>query len=315
MPSDRCVNLRSADAAPPAPAPIGLFDSGIGGLGVLLATRELLPRHPLLYYADEANFPYGPRPAAAVIDLASAASERLIALGARLIVVACNTASTAALPALRATFDIPFVGMVPAVKPASAATRSGRVALLATEGTVQTAALADLVHRFAAEIDVLFLPAPGLADRVEHGDLDGPATCALLERYLAPARDAGVDVVVLGCTHYVFLRPAVERIMGAGVTVIDTGAAVARQVARVLAERGLLTQADEDGASTGPIHYLTSGDPARLARLLDRLRTAGVPVPGGRVSADRRAMLSGHSVHVNGPGSGAAAGAGDEELL
>lgn len=253
----------------------------------MLAARDLLPRHPLLYYADEAHFPYGPRPAADVCALARAAAGRLIERGARLIVVACNTASTAALPALRSTFDLPFVGMVPAVKPASAATRSGRVALLATEGALQTDALADLVRRFATDIEVLYLPAPGLADRVELGDLDGPATLALLERYLAPARVAGADVVVLGCTHYVFLRRSVERIMGAGVTVIDTGAAVARQVARVLAERGLVGETPPaDAAPPGPIHYLTSGDPERFAALLERLRAAGVPVPAGRVSSD-----------------------------
>lgn len=266
----------------PVAGSIGLFDSGVGGLGVLLAVRDLLPHEPLLYLADSANFPYGPRATEDVIRLSVAAAGRLIDLGARLIVVACNTASTAALPELRRRFAVPFVGMVPAVKPAAALSRAGRVAVLATEGTVEAGAVAALVEQFAQGVTVRFLPAPGLAARVEAGDLDGPVTRVLLSRYLEPAIAAGADVVVLGCTHYVFLRPAVEAIVGPAVTVLDTGRAVARQVVRVL--HGGPPPVDEH-ASRGAVHYYTSGDPLALAATIDRLRAAAVPLPPGSVDA------------------------------
>ena len=178
--------------------------------------------------------------------------------------------------------------MVPAVKPAGAATRAGRVAVLATAATIQAAALADLVHRFAAGIEVQYLPAPGLADRVECGDLAGPQTAALLARYLAPARASGADVVVLGCTHYVFLRPLVQRIMGNDVTVLDTSEPVAQQVERLVAAAALRPPGGTfpAAAADGPVQYVTSGDPRRLAGTLVRLRAAGVPVPPGPVLGD-----------------------------
>ncbi|MGH2584015.1 MAG: glutamate racemase, partial [Dehalococcoidia bacterium] len=214
--------------------------------------------------------------------LAARATRRLLDHGAGMIVVACNTASTLALPALRERFAVPFVGIVPAVKPAGEKTRARRIAVLATEGTTQAAELRALISRFGNGADVLCLPAPGLADRVEQGDLTGPETLSLLDRYLAPARGQGVDVLVLGCTHYAFLAPAIERMMGAGVAVLEPSDAVARQAARVAAR----AIEPRPSAKRGRIQYLTSGDPARLRETLDRLRSAGVAVPTGPIAQD-----------------------------
>jgi glutamate racemase len=261
---------------------IALFDSGIGGIDILLAVRRRLPGQPLLYYADAAYFPYGDRPDHEIVARATCVARSLISRGAGAIVVACNTATAAALPALRARFAAPFVGVVPAVKPAGMQSRSRRVAVLATSSTSRAPALRELAERFGGGADVLCLPAPGLADRVERGDLSGAETTALLERYLAPARERDVDVLVLGCTHYSFLRPAIERLLGPSVRVIDASDAVARQVERVVRDAGLATPA----AAEGPLQYLTSGPPAELLARLARLRRAGVPVPAAPVYHD-----------------------------
>jgi len=282
---ERVTQPAVSTAAVDSPAPtrcIGLFDSGLGGISVLIAVHEQLPAHDLLYYADAGSFPYGGRSPDEVIELAARVTRRLLDHDAGMIVVACNTASTLALPALRERFDVPFVGIVPAVKPAGEQTRARRIAVLATEGTTQAAELRALIGRFANGAEVLRLPAPGLADRVEQGDLQGPETLGMLDRCLAPAREHRVDVLVLGCTHYAFLGPAIGRIMGPGVTVLEPSDAVARQIARVAAS----AIEPRPSAEGGRIQYLTSGDPAHLREALDRLRSAGVAVPAGSIARD-----------------------------
>jgi glutamate racemase len=252
--------------------PIGFFDSGIGGVAVLAAVHRLLPAERLIYYADNANFPYGSKSAAEVRALSRAATDVLLQYSPKLIVVACNTASTAALADLRRRYDLPFVGMVPAVKPASSLSKSRRVGVLATEGTSHGQALADLIDQFANGATVTTVPAPGLAELVETGA--PPAKIeATLKRFLAPLLEQGTDVVVLGCTHYFFLRPLVEE--AADVTVIDSAEPVARRVAQVLAEAEMLA-AEE---SAGSVEYLTSGDSQELARVLDHWRRAGSDIP------------------------------------
>ena len=251
--------------------PVGIFDSGVGGLAVAAAIRRLLPHEPIVYFADTANFPYGPKSAEAVLRLARAATQLLLDRGAKLIVVACNTASSAALQELRRTFpDVSFVGMVPAIKPASAATRNHRVGILATEGTLQGDVLRDLVAQFAADVDVRRVAAPELADLVEFGDPGSAEGEALVRRFVDPLLADRVDVLVLGCTHFAFLRPQVERMAGKDVAVIDTSDAVARQVERLLGERGLT--AEEQGAP--PFLCLTSGQRDHLERTLANLRRA-----------------------------------------
>lgn len=261
----------------PGPSsPIGIFDSGAGGLAVLVEVRALLPGEDITYFADAAGFPYGPRPPADVRARAEAVTRDLLARDAKLVVVACNTATSAAIAHLRAMFpDVPFVGMEPALKPAAGRTLAGCVALLVTPGTARGEKLAALIDRYGAEVRVDTIEAPGLAERVEAGDLDGEETLALLRCLLEPIRRSGADVLALGCTHYAFLRAAIERELGDGILVLEPAAAVARQVQRLLAERGLL----RDRPDGGSVVYLTSGDRARFAALRRRLTQAGVPLP------------------------------------
>jgi glutamate racemase len=245
-------------------AAIALFDSGLGGLSVLREVRRQLPQHDLLYLADTAYCPYGPRPLAEVQQRSLALGRWLAGQGAGLLVVACNTASSAALELLRADLPIPIVGMEPGLKPAVAATHSGRVGVLATSNTLAGSRFAALVERYADGIEVITQPCPGLVERVESGDLAGPATRALVERYVAPLLAHGVDTLVLGCTHYPFLRPLIAEAAGARTTIVDTGPAVAQQVARVAAQRGL-------PQGCGRIRFWTTGDAEQVraaARLL-----------------------------------------------
>jgi glutamate racemase len=248
----------------PSGLAIGLFDSGVGGLSVLREVRALLPRHDLLYLADTAYCPYGPRPAAELRARALAIGRWLGEQGAELLVVACNAASSAALELLRAELPMPVVGMEPGLKPAAAATRSGRVGVLATSSTLAGERFAALVERYAGGVELITQPCPGLVARVEAGDLDGPDARALVECYVAPLLARGVDVLVLGCTHYPFLRPLIAAIAGADVAIVDTGPAVAQQVARVVARHGL-------PAGQGRARFYTTGEVAAVAPVLRRL--------------------------------------------
>jgi glutamate racemase len=248
---------------------IGIFDSGVGGLSVLKALRLQLPDVAYIYFADQAHVPYGPRPLAEVRAFSNEIAGFLIAEGCDAIVVACNAASAAALHPLRHAYpQVPFIGMEPAVKPAAETTHSGVVGVLATPATFQGELYASVVVRFAAGVTVLQDTCPGLVGRIEAGDLDGPQTRAILERAIAPMLARGMDALVLGCTHYPFVRPLVEQIAGPGVRVIDPAPAVARQVERVLhaVPRG---QNFPPGAPRG--RYLTSGPLAPFQALLPRL--------------------------------------------
>jgi glutamate racemase len=251
---------------------IGIFDSGIGGFSVLRELQALLPQQPLIYFADQAHVPYGRRAAAEVRTFSEQITRFLLRRQAKLIVVACNTASAAALTDLRQTFpDVPFVGMEPAVKPGAALTRNGKVGILATAGTFTSERYAHLTARFAQQIEVYEDPCPGLVEQIEAGQVDTPATRGLLKRCLAPMLAAGVDTVVLGCTHYPFVTAEIQKIVGPEVVVIDPAPAVARQAERVLAERGLAVNT----AGPGSIQVYTSGDPGRLSHLVQRF--LGVP--------------------------------------
>jgi len=263
--------------SPIAGNPIGIFDSGVGGATVLRQLHALLPYEDLLFLADQANCPYGSRAIAELRALSVANTRWLLACGAKLIVVACNTASAAALHWLRAAFaEVPFVGMVPAVKPAAEQTRSGVVGVLATAATIEGELLDEVVMRWSGAATVVRQACPGLVEQIEAGALDAPATVALLERYLHPLLAAGADTIVLGCTHYPFLLPHIQRIAGPGVRLIDAAPAVARQTARVLEMRGEL---HPDRTRVGRITYATSGDRERFAQLLRQLG-----LPTGEVS-------------------------------
>jgi glutamate racemase len=249
-----------------AGAPLtGIFDSGVGGLSVLRAVRRELPGLPLLYLADQAHVPYGPRSLAEVRAFSEGVTRYLLGQGARLIVVACNAASAAALLHLRRIFpQTPFVGMEPAVKPAAETTRSGAVGVLATPATFQGALYASVVERFASGVRLMQDTCPGLVGQIEAGKLDDPETLAILQRALDPMLAAGIDTVVLGCTHYPFVIPQIEKIAGPGVRVIDPAPAVARQARRLL--DGVAA-----GAGLGEVRYRTSGDTRRFAAVMRQL--------------------------------------------
>lgn len=254
--------------------PIGIFDSGIGGLTVWRAIHQLMPDEPLLYLADQAHVPYGPRPMLEVRQFSEGITRFLLEQGCRLIVVACNAASAAALKYLRKTFpETPFVGMEPAVKPAAEHTRSGVVGVLATPATFQGELYASVVERFGQEVKLLQHTCPGLVTQIENGGLESEETYHILEDALLPMLEQGIDTVVLGCTHYPFVIPLIQRITGPGVRVIDPAPAVARQVQRLLVASSLLDlgTAQEEEAWKIPLHLLhfyTTGVPMRLERML-----------------------------------------------
>lgn len=249
---------------------IGIFDSGVGGLSVLRQIRAQLPSYPVIYLADQAHVPYGPRSLEEVRQFSISITRFLLEQGARLIVVACNTASAAALKHLRETFmEIPFVGMEPAVKPAAEQTHSGVVGVLATPATFQGALYASVVERFARGVTILQDTCPGLVSEIEKGNLQGEETRTILTRALYPMLAKGADTIVMGCTHYPFVIPLIEEIIHTyaihhPVRVIDPAPAVARQVGRVLAANGLTS----DGESTASLRFLTSGDPQTFKHML-----------------------------------------------
>jgi glutamate racemase len=255
--------------------PIGVFDSGVGGLSVLRALRRELPAESILYLADQGHVPYGPRPLQEVRSFAEGITRCLLARGAKLIVVACNAASAAALHTLRIQFpEIAFVGMEPAVKPAAETTRSGRVGVLATPATFQGLLYASVVERFAQGVVLYPDPCPGLVAQIEAGELDAPRTQAILEKALLPMLAQGIDTVVLGCTHYPFVIPLIQSIVGPTIRVIDPAPAVARQARRMLELHNLLHPV----SATGEMTFFTTGPAAQLQALLPGLLGESGPV-------------------------------------
>lgn len=259
-------------------APVAVFDSGLGGLSVLREIRSALPAEDLLYLADSAFCPYGPRPLEEVRARTLEIGAWLRTRGAKLLVVACNTASGAALEALREALPIPVVGMEPAVKPAVRDTRAGRIGVLATEGTLASDRFARLLRDHAGGVEVVARPGTGLVEMVEEGEFEGAGARAALEPVLAPFREAAVDTVVLGCTHYPFLSDAIAEVLGPEVRLVDSAPAIARQTRRVLQEREMLAE-----GGMGRVRILTTGDPAEVGEVVARLwpepvRTEGVVV-------------------------------------
>ncbi|MCX6020395.1 MAG: glutamate racemase, partial [Chloroflexi bacterium] len=236
--------------------PIGVFDSGVGGLAIAAEIRTLLPAEHLLYYADHAHFPYGNKSPQELRVCVAAVAERLVDQGAKIIVVACNTASSLALAELRARFRVPFVGIVPAVKPAAQSTRTGKVGVLATEATFRTRVFADLVTEYAGGVTLVNRACPDLVAAVEAGDVGAGWLPDRVRAHLTPVLAQGIDTLVLGCTHYSFLRSHIEAVTGPFVNIIDGAEPVARQVERVLDRDGLRNTS----GGSGSIRYLTSGD-------------------------------------------------------
>lgn len=249
-------------------APIGAFDSGVGGLSILSEVRKLLPAENLIYLADSAHCPYGTKPVTEIRQRTLEVTDFLVQQGVKAVVVACNSACEAGLERIRDKYpQLPVIGVEPAVKPAQHETRNGKIGVLATELTLNGERFSHLVEKYAAGIEVFSQPAPGLVELVEDGQLDTVETEAVLHRYLDPLLNKGIDTLVLGCTHYPFLIPIIRRICGAAVMVLDTGVAVARQTLRILTEKDRLATSDFPGNET----FYTSGDPDSVKPVIAKL--------------------------------------------
>ena len=248
-------------------ATIGIFDSGSGGLSVYREIVKLLPYERYVYYADNAHCPYGDKTAAFIRDRARAITDILRGLGADIIVVACNTATAAAIATLRAEYpDMPFIGMEPAVKPAALGTKSGVIGVLATAGTLKGSKYLKTRGQFEDDVRIVEHVGEGFVELVERGILDGPEAEKVVRASVEPLLDEGADILVLGCTHYPFLRPLIERIAGPGVQVIDPAPAVARRTVQVLHEQGIPTG---EGPFSIDLYY--SGTPDSLQRIFSLL--------------------------------------------
>jgi glutamate racemase len=247
--------------------PIGMFDSGVGGLSIWRATRRLLPQEDMIFFADSGHVPYGEKSTPELHDLTGRITRFLLDQDAKIIVVACNTATVHALAHLRATFpDTPFVGVVPVVKTLARRTRTGTIAVLSTPATSKSPYLAGLIEEFAPDKDVINVGCDGLENAVEAGEVRMRSTTALLERHLAPVAGSRADVVGLGCTHYPFLRARIKRMLGPKVRVFDPSRPVARRVRQVLRER------DGLGQNNPPEYrFYTTGDPVLFARVATTL--------------------------------------------
>jgi glutamate racemase len=248
--------------------PIGVFDSGVGGLSVLRAMRMLMPEETILYLGDQAHVPYGPRSMEQIQSFSEGITRFLLDHDSKLIVVACNTASAAALTYLRGRFPgVPFVGMEPAVKPAAETTKTGKVGILATPATFQGALYASVVERFAAGVELFQHTCPGLVSQIEKGDLNSSVTRAILEDALHPMLEKNIDTVVLGCTHYPFVIPLIQQIVGDAnrVRVIDPAPSVAKQAKRLLEALGMKNQPQD---RVSPVRFFTSGNPSEMKSIL-----------------------------------------------
>ena len=247
--------------------PVGVFDSGVGGLSVLQALRHELPHEDYLYVGDSGFAPYGDRSREFVIARTAAISEFLAGRDVKAIVVACNTATAVAVDALRSRFDLPVVAIEPAVKPAASRTRSRVVGVLGTNGTLSSPNMAKLLASYGADVEFVIQPCPGLADQVERGEITGGETRALVQRYVRPIVDRGGDIIVLGCTHYPFLRDLIQDAAGPAVEIIDPATAVARELRRRLEHSGLLN----DAQARGTEQFWTTGSVDAVAPIMRQL--------------------------------------------
>ena len=247
-------------------APVGIFDSGVGGLSVLREIRAALPEESVDYVADSANAPWGDKPREFVRERSLKIARFLVTQGVKAIVIGSNTGTAGSAEALRSALSVPVVGIEPGIKPAAAATKTGVVGAIVPAAVSESDRLASLLDRFGGDVRVIVQPVPGLVEHVEAADLDGPELKRMVEGYVRPMLDAGADAIVLGSTHYVFLKPVLAELAGPAVALIETGAAVARQLARVLDERGLRADGEE-----GRERFWTSGDPATSSRVMSSL--------------------------------------------
>ena len=244
---------------------IGIFDSGVGGLSVFREIVRILPEEKYIYWSDNAHCPYGEKSRNYIIDRARAVTSFLIEQGADIIVVACNTATAAAISTLREEFPVPFIGMEPAVKPAAQATRSGVVGVLATAGTLKATKYIDTRAKWARDVKIVEHIGQGFVELVEKGNVSGPEAESIVEKSVRPLIEAGADTIVLGCTHYPFLAETIMKAAGTPVTLIDPAPAVAKHLMEVMQENGLIRK---DGFSMS-LH--SSGEPGTLEKTYNNL--------------------------------------------
>lgn len=273
--------------------PIGIMDSGVGGLTVLRHIRKQLPHEDLLYFADQAHVPYGPQTPAKIKYYTQTITAFLLDQGAKLIVVACNAASAAALTHLRESFpEVSFVGMEPAVKPGATQSRQGKIGVLATTGTFNSERYARLMAQYGQGIMAYEDPCMGLVEEIEAGNLTTPETERILRQALTPMLSAGVDTIVLGCTHYPFVIGIIRKLVGPEVTVIDPAPAVARQTHRILRKEERLANRSEAGA----VLCYSSNKPQLLASMIRDLLGLQLPVEGVTWQENRRLSLDKQNV-------------------
>lgn len=260
--------------------PIGVFDSGVGGISVLKHVRTALPDEDLLYCADSRFAPYGNKSPELIRERSIFLADFLIAQGAKALVIACNTATAAAVAALRERYDMPIIGMEPAVKPAAAATKTGVIGVLATSGTLKSAQFAALLESYGQNVKVVTEACHGLVERIEQGEVATEATKALLSRYLKPLQAANADTIVLGCTHYPFVRQLIEELVGQEVVLVDTGAAVAKHLKHRLQEAGLLADAGQSGrvSQSGQVKFWTNSQAPDAKQVILQLWGASAEV-------------------------------------
>jgi len=256
----------------PSSGMIGVFDSGVGGLSVLQHIRRLLPDEHLIYIADSSHVPYGDKSPDFIEQRSHTLTRFLIEQGADAVVIACNTATAAAVAGLRKQFSLPIVGMEPAVKPAVAATRNGVVGVLATIGTLESARFAALLERYGEEVEIVTQGCPGLVEQVELGELNSARTRELIKRFTSPLLKRGADTLILGCTHYPFLSPLIREVVGDQVIQVDTGAAVARQLQRrIKTELPLNAQLLKETSANSRTQFFTSANPDQATRIISAL--------------------------------------------
>ena len=242
-------------------APIGFFDSGVGGTSIWREVHHRLPMENTIYLADSANAPYGVKSKDEIISLSIKNTELLLQMGCKMVVVACNTATTNAIATLRAQFKVPFIGIEPAIKPAANESETKKIGILATKGTINSELFSKAVERYK-HVSILEQIGTGLVDLIEKGKKDSDETYELLKRYLSPMVEAQVDFIVLGCSHYPYLLPQIRKIVPAHIMVIDSGEAVARQTENILHQYGLL------GRDTNARHLFYSNSKPKVLQEL-----------------------------------------------
>ena len=267
VPPDERYPAEPSYNRPVDPRPVGVFDSGVGGLTVLHECLVTMPHEDFVYLGDHARLPYGPRPLEEIRGFAREIAGYLAAQDVKLVLVACNAATSAALPQLQEELEVPVVGVItPEAHAAVQATRNRRIGLLATQATVEAGRYAELVHALDAGAELVPVACPRLVPLIESDDPFAAETTEAVREYATPLKDAGVDTVILGCTHYPLIRPIFQRVFGRGVTLVFSAEETAREVAETLARKGIENEESREGS----YRFLTTGDPAAFRALGER---------------------------------------------